>query len=101
VVDINKLREYTLNPDHPKGKHKARVLKSALGITQNDAEWLKQQALHAALNGDASSSYQSPFGDKYAIDVEIQYGERSATVRFSWIIEHGTDFPRLTSCYIK
>ena len=37
VVDIVKIQDYCLNPDHSKGKHKARVFLKALGIDKNDA----------------------------------------------------------------
>ena len=33
-----KLRDYSLDPVHSKGKHKARVFASALGLTRNDAD---------------------------------------------------------------
>ena len=42
VVDIAKLRDYCLNPLHPVGKHKARVFRSALGFTIDDAERLRE-----------------------------------------------------------
>jgi len=37
VADIEKLRDYALNPEHDEGQHKARVFLSALGFTQDDA----------------------------------------------------------------
>jgi hypothetical protein len=101
VVEIEKLRDYSLNPNHPVGKHKARVFKAALGITLEDAEWLRDRALERALGNDASSGAASVFGDKYVIDSVLEHQGMSATVRFSWIVEFGTDFPRLTSCYVK
>jgi hypothetical protein len=45
VVEIEKLRDYSLNPNHPVGKHKARAFKAALGITLEDAAWLRDRAL--------------------------------------------------------
>ena len=101
LFEIRKLRDYSLNPNHPVGKHKARVFKAALGITLADAEWLRERALESALSDDASRSVLSVFGDKYVIDSVLEHGEMSAIVRFSWIVEFGTDFPRLTSCYVK
>ena len=41
------------------------------------------------------------FGNKYVIDSTVEFEEKSAVVRFTWIVELGTDFPRLTSCYVK
>ena len=101
VVEIQKLRDYSLNANHPVGKHKARVFQSALGITVADAEWLRERAFEVATNGDAKLQSPSVFGDKYVIDSVLEFGGLSATVRFTWIIEFGTDFPRLTSCYVR
>ncbi|CAN5134172.1 hypothetical protein BH20ACI1_BH20ACI1_07160 [soil metagenome] len=47
VVDIRKLRDYCLNPNHEIGKHKARVFASALNLTENDAEELQTALLEA------------------------------------------------------
>ena len=44
-IDLRKLREYCLNPAHPRGRHKARVFRAALGIGQDDAPWLRQTIL--------------------------------------------------------
>jgi hypothetical protein len=101
IVEIEKLRDYSLNPNHPVGQHKARVFRAALGIKLNDAEWLCERALKIASTDDAQRSAPSVFGDKYVIDSVIEREGKSAIVRFSWIIEYGTDFPRLTSCYVK
>jgi hypothetical protein len=101
VVEIRKLRDYSLNPNHPVGKHKARVFKAALGLTLKNAEWLQERALEIALSDDAQPEAASVFGDKYVIDSVLEHGGLSATVRFCWIVEYGTDFPRLTSCYVK
>lgn len=101
VVEIAKLRDYSLNSNHPIGKHKSRVFRAALGITIEDAEWLRERALEAATVGNAQGPSPSVFGDQYVIDSVLEFGGLTATVRFSWIIEFGTDFPRLTSCYVK
>jgi hypothetical protein len=101
IVPIEKLRDYSLNLNHSVGKHKARVFESALGLTINDAEWLREQALKMASDGEAALGPKSRFGDKYVIDARLQRLDKSAIVRFSWIIESGTDYPRLTSCYVK
>jgi hypothetical protein len=48
VVDLKKLREYCLSASHPRGRHKARVFQSRLGVTQADAELPRQALLGAA-----------------------------------------------------
>jgi hypothetical protein len=100
VVDIGKLRDYSLNTRHEVGKHKARVFRSALGLTAGDAEWLRELILRAAHDEEVANSSPSPFGDKYVIDILVTRGGRSVRVRTTWIVELGTDFPRLTSCYV-
>jgi hypothetical protein len=37
IVDERKLREYCLSAVHPRGRHKARVFASVLGIQQRDS----------------------------------------------------------------
>ncbi len=101
TVEIGKLLDYSLNPAHDVGKHKARVFQAALGITRADAEWLRQRILDAVRNGEARPGRLSPFGQTYTVEVVMTRGKMSATILTSWIVENGTDFPRLTSCYVK
>ena len=101
VVEIEKLRDYSLNPNHSVGGHKARVFKAALGLTVHDAAWLRERALEIAVTGEAIPGSASVFGHKHVIDAWITHKGMTALVRFSWIIEFGTDFPRLTSCYVR
>lgn len=101
VVAIDKLVDYSLNKFHEVGKHKARVFKSALNLTVNDAEWLRQILVSVAQTHDVTSSKPSAFGMKYVIDFELTHEGLAAIVRSSWIVDEGTDFPRLTSCYVK
>jgi hypothetical protein len=101
VVDIAKLRDYSLNPAHDVGKHKARVFQAALGLTISDADWLRERLLTAARTSEAAPGATSRFGETYVIDAEISHAGQLAIVRTAWIVEYGTDFPRLTSCYVK
>jgi hypothetical protein len=48
VVDVPKLRDYCLSDSHPRGRHKARVFRSRLGLTANDAEALRDLLARAA-----------------------------------------------------
>ena len=101
VIDLAKLRDYCLNPDHPDGKHKARVFKAALGIGQKDAEWLRDQILQAASRRPAVLISETRFGDLYVLDFLLTTGSGSAVVRSGWIVRHGENSPRLTTCYVK
>lgn len=45
VIDLRKLRDYCLNHVHHRGQHKARLFKSALGLTAQDALELQELLL--------------------------------------------------------
>ena len=77
-VDIAKLRDYSLNPEHESGGHKARVFRAALGLTIDDAEWLRAQVLRLARESDAVEVEPSTFGKKYVIDAELTHSQRAA-----------------------
>ena len=80
IVDIRKLRDYCLNPDNPRGSRKARVFRSALGMTKVDAAALRQKLLQV----DA-----------------VRKGPRKVVVRSGWIVLSDETVPRLTTCYVK
>ena len=100
VVDVRKLRDYCLNDEHPRGQHKARVFKSALGWTAVQAEEMRRRLLEAALHEDASFLGADDYGQRYALDFAVQDAGGVVTVRSLWIVRPGEDFPRFTSCYV-
>ncbi len=100
VVDIAKLRDDCLNPDHLRGRHKARVFASALGLTAAHAEDLRQELLRAASTAAATAADQDEYGQRYVVDFTMTGPSLGATVRSSWIVRAGEDFPRLTSRYV-
>jgi len=64
VLDVRKLEEYCLSPEHPRGRHKARVFRDALGIRQAEADWLRS-AILAGLGTDAAESGADAFGVRW------------------------------------
>jgi hypothetical protein len=100
VVDIEKLRDYCLNPDHRRGCNKARVFAAALGLARDQAADLRDALMAAALNNDATPEEHDEYGRRYVIDFMATGPSGSAMVRSSWIIRREEDFPRLTSCYV-
>lgn len=99
VVDLRKLRDYCLNLEHDDGKHKARLFSSTLGITADNAEELRQILLEVIKTHEAQPKRRDEFGQRYALDFKLEWQNRSATLRSGWIIENGSDIPRLTTCY--
>lgn len=37
-IDLNKLQNYSLNPEHDRGKHKSRLFSAILGLDSDDDE---------------------------------------------------------------
>jgi len=66
IVDRQKLTGYCLNPEHPRGKHKARVF-ATLGFTAENADALRAALLMAAASGDAQLAASDQFGDRYVL----------------------------------
>ena len=100
VVEIAKLRDYCLNPEHPRGKHKARVFAAALGLTADQAETLRDELLQAARTTDASATDRDEFGQRYVLEFMMSGPAGQANVRSTWIVRTDEDFPRLTSSYV-
>ncbi|MBO3461026.1 hypothetical protein G7B40_040520 [Aetokthonos hydrillicola Thurmond2011] len=100
IVEIEKIAGYCLNPEHPEGKHKARVFKSALDLNLNDAEELRSLLLRAVANYDAISGKSNPYGQKYIIDFPVTRANKEAVIHSVWILRNNENFPRLVTCYV-
>lgn len=101
IVDVRKLRDYCLNPDNPRGRHKARVFASALGLTVVDTGYLWNKLREAAASKEAQPGELDLYGQRYTIDFELQTRTGRATIRSGWIILRGKRVPRLTTCFVK
>lgn len=100
VVEIEKLRDYCLSETHPRGKHKARVFASTLGITSEHAVELRDLILQGIQNEEAELGEQDEYGQRYVVDVRIRHSGNEAVVRTAWMVRSGETTPRLTSCYV-
>ncbi len=99
IVDIRKLREYCLNSVHEDGKHKARLFFGALGITVKNAEELREALLQAVKTDDAQVGQRDIYGQRYIVDFLFVWKERQTLIRSVWIIDPGSDVPRLITTY--
>ncbi|WP_433996152.1 DUF6883 domain-containing protein [Bradyrhizobium lablabi] len=100
VVDIRKLEDYCLNPSHPRGRHKARVFRDALGLNRGDAVWLKGALLGAARSAEASQTGADEWGAYWRIDATIARQNRTAVVRTIWIVRVGELMPTFVTCWV-
>lgn len=96
-----KLEEYSLNPVHRQGRHKARMFDSVLGITLRNVDVLRDAILLAAANStDGELRGDNGFGEVFVLQFSLTTDRGAATVLTAWIVRYGEDFPRLTTCYI-
>jgi hypothetical protein len=82
-VDIRKLTDYCLNPEHWEGKHKARLFAAALGITLDDAPHLRAMLLEMVLKNDAQ------LGLRGRIRATLYGG---LLIRMAWEASHDSDW---------
>jgi hypothetical protein len=101
IVPVAKLRDYSLNPSHPEGKHKARVFAALLGFTKTDAERLRELILVAVLTHEAAQGATDEHGMRYIVDFETRGLHGPVMIRTAWHIDAGEAIPRLVSCYVK
>ena len=96
-----KLEDYTLNPLHRHGRHKARVFQSAFGITLANKAALRR-ALEQAAAASENATYRghNGFGEVYELRFLLAIEQRTATVLSGWIIRQNEGFPRLITCFI-
>jgi hypothetical protein len=100
VVDIAKIRDYCLNPNHSVGKHKAYVFNSVLNLTIEDAPMLQDILLIGVSQAEATIGERDEYGQRYTVDILVTVGDKQAEVRSAWIIRINENFPRLTTCFV-
>ena len=100
AVDLGKLTGYCLNPDHPRGKHKARVFLAACGFSAENAELMREQLLDAAAQVVAVHIRPNVHGQRYVLECLLTGPKGQARVRSAWIVRPGEDFPRFVSAYV-
>jgi len=80
IVDLLKLSGYSLNPEHPRGKHKARMF-ATRGFTAENADELRAALLKAAASNDAQAAASDQFGDRHVLESEIEGPQGKGIVR--------------------
>ncbi len=100
AIPTEKLVGYALDPEHPRGRHKARVFAAALGIGKSDWPYLHDQILEAVVHGEVRGTRISPHGTLYDVLVLVD-GLNGATqpVATIWLVA-GDRPPRLVSTWV-
>ncbi|MDW6059006.1 hypothetical protein SAZ11_14445 [Streptomyces sp. FXJ1.4098] len=97
AFDDRKLTEYALNPEHPVGKNKARVIKSRTGLGQEDTAEVKHQIMDQVQRGGAHPGKGDQYGQRWIRDVELSGPNGTMTVRTAWIVDAETGATRFVT----
>lgn len=100
IVPIEKLLGYCLNLNHNSGKHKARVFASALGVTANNAEVLRELIRRAAIAGEVVQQADTAFGQQFKVDWTVPDTD-GVILRTIWKLPSESAAPQLISAFIK
>jgi hypothetical protein len=98
------LKGYALSPEHPRGKHKARVFQSALGIERENWAYLRDQILEKLVAYEAVlRNPDTGYGQEWEVLVPV--AGLNACVRdvaTKWIIHAARDpRPKLSTLYVE
>jgi len=99
-ISMQKLIGYCLNPEHPSGRHKARVFASVLGITNENAEILRSLVQTAAIEGEVIQQDTTAFGHQFKVDYVVPNTE-GIWLRTIWEVSLQNPNPRLISAFLK
>ena len=97
VLDIRKIEDFCLSPSHPRGRHKARVIREAIDLQRGDAAWLQDALLEVARSSEASRVAADAWGTQWRFDATIRRQGKSAVVRTIWIVRTGESVPRFVT----
>jgi len=93
--------EYLLSPTHPEGAGKAEFF-AAMGFRHEEWQTLAEALRQVARDFPVTKSMTSLHGRKYIIDGVLPTPSgRTPIVRTVWIVDAGTETPRLVTAYPK
>jgi hypothetical protein len=93
---------YALDPNHPRGGHKALVFQRVLGDNRGNASELEAMIRDGILTTEARAHHSERHGLEFIVDLVIRGPSgREAVVRTEWMYETDDDFPSLTTVFIR
>ncbi|MEH2311507.1 DUF6883 domain-containing protein [Nostoc sp.] len=99
-ISVQKLIGYCLNPEHPSGKHKARVFASILEITVENADVLRELIQTAAVAGEVVQQSTTQFGQQFKVDWIVPHTD-GIRLRTIWETTTNNPYPRLVTAFLK
>ena len=99
LINERKLRDYVLNPDHPVGGRKARVILATTGLGCGGHRAVADQVRSGILVNDAERVEPVPYGERFRVTVTLAGPGGRLRVRTGWIYRNGEDVLRLATLY--
>ena len=100
ILEIRKIEDYCLNPEHPRGRHKARLFRETIGLGRRDSAWLRRALLDTIRTSDAVQLAADRYGVRWRVDVLVSRHGRSVMVRTAWMVRIGEEIPRFVTCWV-
>ena len=98
-IERAKILDYLLAVDHPEGAGKA-IFFVRFGFAITNWETFADALIAHARLYQVTKMSESKFGAKYQIDGPLPCPDgRSPVIRAVWIVDAGTDFPRLITAH--
>ena len=94
-IDERKITSYAMNPYHPVGKNKYRVITSATGLDVGDAALIEEQIRTGVREGSPMLGKADQYGQRWSVDVPLTGPKGTIMVRTAWMLETGSTTPRL------
>ncbi|WP_254909635.1 WXG100 family type VII secretion target [Micromonospora sp. NBS 11-29] len=97
-IDSRKITGYAMNPEHPVGRNKYRVINAATGLGPEDAMTIERQIRDGVQQGSPIHGKTDQYGQRWSVDVPLTGPTGTILVRTAWILETGaTSPPRLVT----
>ena len=94
-----KITQYLLNTNHPEGESKAAFF-SRFGFRVEDWGTLSEALQIHADRSDVVEVTETEWGTEYVVEGVLETPDgRSPEVRTVWIVDRGSNFPRLITAY--
>ena len=99
IVEPSKLTDYCLSEADPRGRHKARVFRNALGVGAADAEWLRRTLIEGVAVAVAIEIAADAYGSRWRADIPVTRQNRRSVVRTVRLVRDGEP-PRFLTCWV-
>ena len=98
-VAREKITQYLLNHSHPEGESKAGFF-SRFGFRAEDWGSLSETLRIHAASSDVVEVTETDWGTEYVVEGVLEAPDgRSPQARAVWIVDRGSNFPRLITAY--